>query len=227
MNEYDANQEIYDANQEIINILEEHKIPLFLLNDDEFIKTYEPKDDEEIDLLMDALYIAADRKSAGQRTPENINRLTKIRHILDAELKERERDEIDEQERSESRQQNAAQTAERDRERTKLSVKKEKIEKMERLKKALKNPKVKDLLVKIRMRQMTPQQAFGAVKSKPRLNEQMMRTTLQGTRTGTRKKGGKSRIFRRKNKKTTSTSRRKVRGTRRHRKSYSRRSTRK
>jgi len=120
MNEYD------DANKEIINILDEYEIPLFLLDDDEFIKTYEPKDDEEIDLLMGALYIAADRKSDGQRTPENIDRLTKIRHILDAELKERERDEIDEQERSKIRQKKAAQTAEQDRERTELSVKKEK-----------------------------------------------------------------------------------------------------
>jgi len=91
---------------------------------------------------------------------------------------------------------------------------------MERLKEALKNSKVQDLLLKIMRRQMTPQQAFGAVTKHPKSKEQMMGLTLKGTN------GGKSRVFRRKNKKMTSTSRRKVRGTRRHRKSYSRRSTR-
>jgi len=223
MNVYDADPNKYDADPEIIKILEEHEIPLFLLDDDEFIKTYEPKDRDEIDLLMNALYIAADRKSAGQRTPENINRLTNISRILEADLNERKQHEIDDQERSESRKQNAAQTAERHRKRIEKSVRNEKIEQMKRLQEALKKPEVQDLLVKIRMRQMTPQKAFGAVKSKSEWNEQMMQTTLQGTRTKT---GGRSRVFRKKNKKMTSTSRRKVRGTRRHRKSYSRRSTR-
>jgi len=214
---------VYDADPEIINILDEYEFPFFIIDNDEVITTYKPKDNEEIDLLMEALYIAADRKSAGQRTPENIDRLTKIRHILDAELKERERDEIDEQERSKIRQKKAAQTAEQDRERTELSVKKEKIEKMERLKKALENTQVQDLLFKVMNNKIKKEEAlFGAVTKHPKSKEQMMGLIYQGTN-----KGGKSRVFRRKNKKMTSTSRRKVRGTRRHRKSYSRRSTRK
>jgi len=216
---------VYDADPEIINILDEYEFPFFIIDNDEVITTYKPKDNEEIDLLMEALYIAADRKSDGQRTPENIDRLTKIRHILDAELKERERDEIDEQERSKIRQKKAAQTAEQDRERTELSVKKEKIEKMERLKKALENTQVQDLLFKVMNNRIKKEEAlFGAVTKNPKSKEQMMGLIYQGTR---KRKGGKSRVFRRKNKKMTSTSRRKVRGTRRHRKSYSRRSTRK
>jgi len=222
MNVYDADPNKYDADPEIIKILEEHEIPLFLLDDDEFIKTYEPKDRDEIDLLMNALYIAADRKSAGQRTPENINRLTNISRILEADLNERKQHEIDDQERSESRKQNAAQTAQRDRERIEKSVRNEKIEKMKRLKEALKNPRVQDLLLKVMNDKIKPQQAFRAVIEDPDSKTKMMSLTSKGTT----KTGGRSRVFRKKNKKMTSTSRRKVRGTRRHRKSYSRRSTR-
>jgi len=214
-----------EPDNEIIKILTEYELPEVLLDNDVFIKTYEPKDDEEIDLLMDALYIAADKRSpTGTRTPANVERLINIRNKLHDELEKRKYDEIAEEKRSENLRQNVALNAQRDHERVLLSVRNEKIEKMKRLKEALKNPRVQDLLVKIRMRQMTPQQAFEAVKSNPEWNEQMKQTTLQETR---KIKGGKSRVFRRKNKKMTSTSRRKVRGTRRHRKSYSRRSTRK
>ena len=92
---------------------------------------------------------------------------------------------------------------------------------MNRLRQALQNPEVTDLLLKVMNHQFTPQQAFNSINAIPNLKKQMLSLTSKGSQ------GGKSRIFRRKNKKMTSTSKQKTRGTRRHRKSSTRRSTRK
>ena len=94
----------------------------------------------------------------------------------------------------------------------------------ELLKKALENSEVKELLFKVMKSNTTPQKAFADIKANPIFTENMMSLTLKG------KRGGKSRIFRRKNKKTRSKSRRnaqRTQRTRRHRKSSTRRSTRK
>lgn len=136
------------------------------------------------------------------------------------ELAKREREIEEDKTRSDAVQ----KWAKDQREKINQSLKLEKIDKMERLQRALKNPKVRDLLLKVMNHKITQEQAFADIKSNPDLKKQMMSLTLTGT--GTRK-GGKSRVFRRKNKKTRSKSRRNAQYTRRHRKSSSRRSTRK
>ena len=120
-------------------------------------------------------------------------------------------------------------------ERNRDYVKEDLSKRMTRLQEALKDPNIKDILLKVMERRLTPdrafndikdlntQQAFNDIKANPSLKEKMMSLTLKGTGN----KGGKSRVFRRKNKKTTSTSRRNARRTQRRRKSSTRRSTRK
>ena len=211
------------ADQEIIDILNEYELPLVILDDDELINTYEPINNDEIIMLMNALFLAADNKSpTGTRTPVDTERLTNIQRILEKNMSERKKAEDAEQERSDSVQ----QIAEREREKTELSVKKDIIEKMKRLHQALQDPRIKGLLYKpeYTKRLITPEKAFADIKAETDLRKQMMSLTLKG------RSGGKSRVFRRKNKKMTSTSKRNVRRTRhtrRHRKSSTRRSTRK
>jgi len=195
-----------------------------IVHNDSIIDPGELQNDEEIMRLMDLAYQMADEVSpTGQRTPSDIDMIELKRKQLEEELRQRTKEEKDDQKLRDDWQ----YWAQREREKTELSLNREQLK---RFKEAVKNPRVKDLLLKpkvqdlllkIMRRQMTPEQAFGAVTKDPDLKKQMMGLIYQGT-----KKGGKSRVFRRKNKKMTSTSRRKVRGTRRHRKSYSRRSTR-
>ena len=47
----------------------------------------------------------------------------------------------------------------------------EKLEKMKRLQRALENPKVGDLLLKVMNREITPQQAFDSINSNPDLKK--------------------------------------------------------
>jgi len=205
---------------EIINILQEYDIPLTILDDDVLINTYEPINHEEISLLMNVLYQAADKRSpTGRRTPADIERLINIQKVLEKSLNEREEQEMNDQQRSNSVQ----AIAEQERKKTETSVKQEIKEKMNRIHQALQDPRIKGLFYKPDTTRMPikPEDAFADIKSKPELEKQMMRLTLRGRR------GGKSRVFRRKNKKTRSKSRRNAQYTRRHRKSSTRRSTRK
>jgi hypothetical protein len=197
-----------------------------VIDADSAINTGELQNDEEIKQLMDLAYEMADELSpTGQRTPFDIEMIETKRKQLEEELRQRTEEEEEDQKHRHAWQ----DWAEREREKTELSLKREQMNRLqEALKKPevkdlLKKPEVQDLLFKIMNHEIKPQQAFEAIKTNPRLNEQMLSLTSQRKT----KKAGKSRVFRRKNKKMTSTSRRKVRGTRRHRKSYSRRSTRK
>ena len=190
------------------------------------INTYEPINYEEISLLMNVLYKAADESPRG-RTPADIERLINIRKVLEKSLYEREQQEMNAQQRS-----NSVQTiAEQERKKTEISVKQEIKEKMNRLHQALQDPRIKGLFYKpdaTRMR-LNPEDAFDYIKANPDLKNQIQGLTFIKRET-TKTSGGKSRVFRRKNKKMTSTSKRNVRRTRhtrRHRKSSTHRSTRK
>jgi len=199
-----------------------------VINGDTAFDIGELQNNEEIMLLMDFAYEMADELSpTGTRSPHDIKLIESTRKQLEDNLARNTQDENSDKEYSKAWQ----LWAEQQRKKSESFLTQDKREKMNRLQDALKNPKVQDLLkkpkvqdllLKIMTRQMTPQQTFGAVTKDPYSKKQMMGLTLKRT-----KIGGKSRVFRRKNKKMTSTSRRKVRGTRRHRKSYSRRSTRK
>jgi hypothetical protein len=212
----------YEADDELTAILSNYGVPPVFINDDDVeIITSEPIDDDEIMMLMNALYLGADRISpTGERSLYDMEILDKTKKELDRRLRE-----IIKEKGNAQADSNAWQAfAENERTKTELSVKREKLEKMNRLKKALENPEIKDLLLKVMNRQLTPQQAFADIKANHKLKEKMMSLTLNGRR------GGKSRVFRRKNKKMTSTSKRNVRRTRhtrRHRKSSTRQSTRK
>lgn len=197
------------------------KIPSLVLHGNVLINTDEPDDDEEIMELMNIAYKLADELSpTGTRTPLDMKILDEKKKELESYLSQINKEDEEAKAHSASWQAWAAQ----ERKKTELSVKREKLEKMKRLHEALKNPKIKELLLMVMNRQLTPQQAFADIKAKPDLQKQMMSLTLKG------RSGGKSRVFRRKNKKMTSTSKRNVRRTRhtrRHRKSSTRRSTRK
>ena len=197
------------------------KIPSLELRGNVLVNIHEPDDDEDIRQLINRAYEIADEISpTGTRTPLDMKILDEKKKELERDLRERNEEEDEAQAHSDAWQAWAAQ----ERKKTELSVKREKLEKMKRLQEALKNPKIKELLLMVMNRQLTPQQAFAAIKDKPDLHKQMMSLTLKG------RSGGKSRVFRRKNKKMTSTSKRNVRRTRhtrRHRKSSTRRSTRK
>jgi len=208
------------------NIFDKYKIPdLVITDDNQMIDFSNPENEEEIGKLLNIAYEIADNESpTGKRTPFDIELIESRRLQLENELRERKKEEEESQAHS-----NAWQYwAERERQKTELSVKREKLKKMKRLERALKNEEVKVLLLKVMNREITPERAFDVIKANTKLNKQMMSLTLTGLN-GTRN-GGKSRIFRRKNNKTRSKSRRNVRRTQhtqRHRKSSTRRSTRK
>jgi len=196
--------------------------------DNTAIDTSNLENEEEIIRLINIAYeIADDLSPTGTRTPNDIDKIEQLKTQLEYELAQRKIEE--EQDRLHSL---AVQSwAEKQRENKKLLVKQEKLEKMKRLHDALKNPKVGDLLLKVMnntlTREQAQKQAFAAINSNPGLKKQMMSLTWTGTET---RNGGKSRVFRRKNKKTRSKSRRnaqRTQRTRRHRKSSTRRSTRK
>lgn len=198
------------------NTIHEYGIPSLILDDDKFIKTDNPIDDDEIMLLVNIAYTMADEISpTGKRTPNDIDKIEQLKNQLNNEMLERKREEEQDNEHSKAWQ----IWAEQQRKKRELPVKREQ---MNRLRQALQNPEVTDLLLKVMNHQFTPQQAFNSINAIPNLKKQMLSLTSKRTR-----KGGKSRIFRRKNKKMTSTSKQKTRGTRRHRKSSTRRSTRK
>lgn len=208
--------------------IDDYGIPSKILDDDKLIKTDNPIDDDEIMLLVNIAYNMADEISpTGKRTPNDIDKIERLKTQLEYELAERQREE--EQDRA---HRSAWQDwAEKNRQKIDQSLKTEKSEKIKRLQRALENPEVKELLLKVMNKTLTQEQAqkqaFAAINSNSDLKKQMMGLTLKGT--GTRK-GGKSRVFRRKNKKTRSKSRRNAQytqRTRRHRKSSTRRSTRK
>ena len=197
------------------------KIPSLVLHGNVLVNKYEPVNNDEImDLINRAYEIADEISPTGTRTPLDMKILDEKKKELERDLRERNEEEDEAKAHSHAWQAWAAQ----ERKKTELSVKREKLEKMKRLHEALKNPEIKELLLMVMNRQLTPQQAFADIKAKPDLHKQMMSLTLNG------RGGGKSRVFRRKNKKMTSTSKRNVRRTRhtrRHRKSSTRRSTRK
>ena len=200
------------------DLYEKYKIPNEVLDDDTFIKTDELVDDDEIMDLLNYAYDKADEISpTGRRTPKQIDEIEQLKNQLKQDLRQRQKEAEEDRAHSDSVQ----AWADNERKKREDSVKREKIEKITRLQEALKNPKIKDLLLKVMNHELTPQQAFADIKGKTDLKEQMMSLTLKG------RTGGKSRVFRRKNKKTTSTSRRNARRTRRHRKSSTRRSRRK
>lgn len=202
------------------DIFNKYNIPSALLNDDELIETDKPIDDKEIMELMNVAYQIADKSSpTGTRTPFDIEILETKRKQLEQDLLDREKEENEDTEFRKAVQDNA----EKERKKTELSVKREILERINRLQNALKNPTIKELLLKVKNHELTPQQAFASIKENSSLKKQMMRLTLKGLGQG----GGKSRIFRRKNKKSTSRTRRSMRSTRRHRKSSSRRGMRK
>ena len=200
------------------DLYEKYKIPNEVLDDDTFIKTDELVDDEIMFLLNYAYEIADELSPTGRRTPKQIDEIEQLKNQLKQDLRQRQKEAEEDQLHTASWQ----AWADIERKKREDSVKREKLEKITRLQEALKNPKIKDLLSKVMNRKLTPQQAFADIKDNSGLKEKMMSLTLKGPRTG-----GKSRVFRRKNKKTTSTSRRNARRTRRHRKSSTRRSTRK
>jgi hypothetical protein len=208
--------------------IDDYGIPSKILDDDKLIKTDNPIDDDEIMLLVNIAYNMADEISpTGKRTPNDIDKIERLKTQLEYELAERQREE--EQDRA---HRSAWQDwAEKQRQKIDQSLKTEKSEKIKRLQRALENSEVEVLLLKVMNKTLTREQAFAAIISNPGLRKQMLGLTLKGTGTGTgTRNGGKSRVFRRKNKKTRSKSRRNVRRTqrtRRHRKSSTRRSTRK
>ncbi len=183
------------------------------------------ENDIEIMDLMNTAYQAADKYNLTKtRSPDVIQNLNELKNQLEKDLLDREKDKKEINEHRLAWQ----AWAERQGETRELSVKREKSEKMKRLQRALENPEVKDLLLKVMNRKITPQEAFDSIKANHMLKNQIQGLTLTGLNgTG---KGGKSRVFRRKNKTTRSKSRRNVRRTqhtRTHQKSSTRRSTRK
>lgn len=204
-----------------------YHIPQGVLNDNTLINFYELQNEYEIMELMDIAYETADKISpTGTRTPIDIKIIEQKRKELEDELRVRQQEEKED----EQHRQNWQNWAEHERKKTELSLKKEKLEQMTRLQKALENPKIKDLLLKVMNHELTPEKAFSTITKNSKLKEQMM------TLTSTHGRGGKSRIFRRKNTKMTSKSirtarmartARSTRRTRRHRNSSTRRSRRK
>lgn len=194
-----------------------------VLHDDQVFNTEELENNEEIKKFIDIAYDYADDISpTGSRSPHDVSILEKEEKRLEQELEQRQQEETDAKEHS------AVWRTWADSKRKQIndSVKRDLSKRMTRLHEALKDPKIKDILLKVMNRTISKEQAFDAIKEKTDLKEQIMTLThpLSKRVFG---RGGKSRVFRRKNKKTTSTSRRNARRTRRHRKSSTRRSTRK
>ena len=195
--------------------------------DDTAIDTSNLENEEEIMRLINIAYeIADDLSPTGTRTPNDIDNIEQLKKELENNLRESQKEIEDDRLRSVAVQ----SWAEKQREKIDQSLKTEKLEKMKRIHYALKYPKVGYLLLKVMNKTLTREQAqkqaFAAINSNPDLKKQMLSLTLKGTE----KLGGKSRVFRRKNKKMTSKSRRnaqRTRHTRRHRKSSTHRSRRK
>ena len=195
----------------------------YVLGDGQVFNTGELETNGEImNWLQLALEHADELSPTGSRTPHDIEILEIEKKRLEQELKQRQQEEEEDNAHSASWQ----AWAKTQRQKINDSLKREKINKITQLQKALENPKVKDLLLKVRDRTISQKQVFDAINENTKLKEQITTLTRPISKrvTGT---GGKSRVFRRKNKKTTSTSRRNARRTRRHRKSSTRRSTRK
>ena len=204
------------------DIYDRYDMSRFTVNNDNLIDLDNPTDDEEIMNLINTGYKLADKKSpTGTRSPFDVEILEKKRKELEKTRSEMEEEERQNKMNRESWEAYAARIQERNRD----YVKEDRSKRMTRLQEALKDPNIKDILLKVMPRRLTPDKAFHAIKDNPGLNQEMMRLTLKGTGTG--QKGGKSRVFRRKNKKKTSKSKRNARRTQRHRKSSTRRSTRK
>ena len=213
------------------------ELPHDVLNNGEIFNTERLKDEQEIMKFMNILYEVADELSpTGTRTPVDIKILEKTEQQLKEDLDKREQETKEDEKHSENvqvwadkerkKKEDYIQAWVEELKKREDSVKGEKIEKITRLQEALKNPKIKELLLKVMNHELTPQQAFADIKGNTDLKEKMMSLTYPTKYRETRT-GGKSRVFRRKNKKTTSTSRRNARRTQRHRKSSTRRSTRK
>ncbi len=211
---------------ESTDIYDRYGMSRIIVDNDNLIDLDNPTNDEEIKNFIDTAYEFADKQSpTGTRTPSDVNRLEIKRKELKQMLSEMEEEKSQNQMNRESWEAHAARTQKRIRD----DVKEDRSKQMTRLQEALKDPNIKDILLKVMTRRLTPDKAFHAIKANPGLNQEMMRLTLKGpgTGSGTGNKGGKSRVFRRKNKKTTSKSKRNARRTQRHRKSSTRRSTRK
>lgn len=207
---------------ESTDIYDRYGMSRIIVYNDNLIDLDNPTNDEEIKNLIDTAYEFADKQSpTGTRTPSDVKLLENKRKELEQMLSEMEEEKSQNQMNRESWEAHAARTQKRIRD----DVKEDRSKQMTRLQEALKDPNIKDILLKVMTRRLTPDKAFHAIKANTGLNQEMMRLTLKGTGTG--KKGGKSRVFRRKNKKTTSKSKRNARRTQRHRKSSTRRSTRK
>ena len=190
-----------------------------------------PENSDEINNLVSATYELLNQDTpTGRRTPEDIRNIENFRKDLKQNLYDTELDEIENQHNRENWLAYAEKIRKQNENLNNDLIKrfhsKQKPQEIMHLNKALENPKVKDLLLKVRDRTISPKQVFDAIKENTDLKEQITTLTRPISKrvTGT---GGKSRVFRRKNKKTTSTSRRNARRTRRHRKSSTRRSTRK
>ena len=193
------------------------------INNGEVFNTEELDNDEEImKLLTNTVKTADELSPTGSRTPHDVSMLEKEEKRLKEDRRKREQQEAEDNAHRASWQ----TWANTQRQKRNDSLKREKINKITQLQNALKDPKVKDLLLKVRDRTILPEQAFDDINDNSSLKEKMMSLTRPLSKRVT-DRGGKSRVFRRKNKKTTSTSRRNARRTRRHRKSSTRRSTRK
>jgi hypothetical protein len=203
-----------------------------VLHNDQVFNTEELENDEEIKKFIDIAYDYADTLSpTGSRSPHDVSMLEKEEKQLKEDLLKRKQQEAEDNAHSASWR----TWADSKRKQINDSVKRDLSKRMTRLHEALKDPKIKDILLEVMNRTISKeqafddikdlniQQAFNDIKANPSLKNQMMSLTLKGPANT----GGKSRVFRRKNKKTTSTSRRNARRTRRHRKSSTRRSTRK
>ena len=194
-----------------------------VLHDDQVFNTEELENNEEIKKFIDIAYDYADDISpTGSRSPHDISILEKEEKQLKEDLLKRKQQKEEDNAHSASWQ----AWAKTQRQKINDSLKREKINEITQLQNALKDPKIKDILLKVMNRTISKEQAFDAIKEKTDLKEQIMTLThpLSKRVFG---RGGKSRVFRRKNKKRTSTSKRNARRTRRHRKSSTRRSTRK
>ncbi len=185
-------------------------------NNNTFVDRDDPESMQEILELIFMAYTNADKFSprGGPRTIADLDTIQQKEQQLVEVLTNKQLEKEDDEAYSKLWQ----EWADRERKKRDLSLNREK---MKRLHDALKNPEVKDLLLNVMKHKITPQQAFHDIKANPDLKNQIQGLTLNG------KLGGKSCVFRRKNKKTTFKSRRNAQRTRRHRKSSTRRSTRK
>ena len=195
-----------------------------VFNNDKVFNTEELETNDEImNWLQLALEHADDISPTGSRSPHDISMLEIEKKRLEQELEQRQQEETD------AKKHSAVWRTWADSKRKQIndSVKRDLSKRMTRLHEALENPKVKDLLLKVMNRTISKEQVFDAIKENTELKEQIMTLTRPISNRGKGNTGGKSRVFRRKNKKRTSTSKRNARRTQRHRKSSTRRSTRK